>query len=459
MRRHDHILERTPSSVPFVAMYFKDGIEEFTAPRHPKLEMGDRVIPFGKEVYIERSDFFDLEGPEGKANDGRPPKGYKRLLTGDSVRLRYAYVIQCDQVVRDPETQEPVELKCTYFPDSRAGVTPDGMKRVKGIIHWVEASTGMSCKVNQYDRLFLAEEPGKESGDYLKDLNPDSLEVLEGVMVEPSVADDAVELLKSIEKSGGYPSSLTYQFERSGYFAVDKESTGKDNLIFNRVVTLRDTWGAQSDENSNQGNTRNRGRGSGNNEEKAQGGGGGGQPVEDVRRVAFVAASILEAGPHPEADALLVCKIDCGDVKEDGTSQLRTVVAGLAGKIPIDELVGKKVVAVINLKPAKMRGIESTAMLLAASDGNEGDKEKVELLNVPDGVPNGELLQIDGKEPSEPDLMMKSKGALKAFDRVKAALRANDKGEATWVDENTSYRLLTSGGPVKTKSLKDTLIQ
>jgi methionine--tRNA ligase beta chain len=418
--------------------------------------MGDRVIPFGKEVVIERSDFFDLDGPEGKANGDRPPKGYKRLLPGGNVRLRYAYVIQCDEIVRDPGTDEPIELKCTYLPETRAGNTPEGMSRVKGIVHWVEASTGVQCKVNQYDRLFKTDEPGKESGDYLDDMNPDSLEVLKNVMVEPSVAEDAAEVLKS----DAIPSSLAYQFERSGYFALDKDSTGKDNLVFNRAVTLRDTWGAQAGGNQNQGNARNRGQ-TNNNAPKGGGGGGGGggAPVEDVRRVAFQAATILEAEPHPDADALLVCKVDCGEADEDGTSTPRTVVAGLAGKIAVENLVGRKIVAVTNLKPSKMRGIESSAMLLAASAAGENDEEIVELLDVPEDVPNGELLSIEGKETSQPDPMMKSKGALKAFDRVKGALRANDEGEATWIDGDVAFRLMSSAGPVKTSSLKDTIIQ
>jgi methionine--tRNA ligase beta chain len=427
--------------------------------------MGDRTIPFGKEVYIERDDFFDLEGPEGEKNGGRPPKGFKRLLSGDKVRLRYAYVIQCDEVVRDPKTNEPVELKCTYYPETRAGVTPEGMDRVKGIIHWVEASTGVSCKVNQYDRLFVAEEPGKESGDFLTDMNPDSLEVLEGVMVEPSVVDDIVEILKLLEENKEneklYPASLSYQFERSGYFALDKATTGKENVVFNRVVTLRDTWGTKKEEQNKQAGARTRGRGVEKNQEAGpKKGGGGGAPVEDIRRIAFRAATILEVGPHPEADSLLLCKVDCGDIAEDGSPEPRTVVAGLAGKIPIDELVGSKVVAVTNLKPAKMRGIESTAMLLAASDGKEGDDETVELLQVPDSVPNGELLNLEGKDASEPDPMMKSKGALKAFDRAMTGVKANENGEASYVDEDGSvFRLVTSAGPVKTKTLKDAVIQ
>lgn len=445
---------------------WENGLEEFAVPRHPKIsEMGDRVIPFGKEVFIERSDFFDLEGPEGEANGGAKPKGYKRLLPNDKVRLRYAYVIECNEVIRDPETKEPIELKCTYVPETRAGNTPEGMKRVQGIIHWVEASTGVRCKVNQYDRLFVTEEPGKESADYLKDLNPTSLEVLEDVVVEPGVADDARKTLANIEEAAAagkrkiYPSELAYQFERSGYFALDQESTGKDNLVFNRVVTLRDTWGAKPDDSPNQ-RSRGRGSDSGKQQKSHGGGGGSGQPIEDVRRVAFRAATILEAGPHPEAESLLICKVDCGDVNDDGAIDPRTVVAGLAGKIAIEDMVGKKVVAVTNLKPAKMRGIESTAMLLAASDGKEGEDEKVELLNVPVGVPNGELLFIEGREPSEPDALMKSKGALKAFDRVKAALRADSNGEAVWEDDTkSSFKLLTTEGPVKTSTLQNTVIQ
>ena len=430
---------------------FIDGIEDFTVPRHPKIEeMGDRTLPFGKEVVIERSDFFDLDGAEGKANGGSPPKGYKRLLPGGQVRLRYAYVIQLDEIVRDPQTGEPIELKCTYLPDTRAGNTPEGMKRVKGIIHWVEASTGVKCQINQYDRLFKTTEPGKESGDYLDDINPQSLEILENAIVEPSVAADAEARIQDSD------ASLSYQFERSGYFAVDKDSTGKDNLIFNRVVTLRDTWGAPTEKG--QGG-RNRGRGGGsNNSQNKSGGGGGGAPVEDCRRVAFRAATILEAEPHPDADALLVCKVDCGDTDEDGSSKPRTVVAGLAGKIAIENLVGRKIVVVTNLKPSKMRGIESSAMLLAASTGSDDD-EIVELLDVPSDVPNGELLSIEGKDASEPDPMMKSKGALKAFDRVKNSLRANAEGEATWVDGDNALRLTTSAGPVKTSSLKDAVIQ
>ncbi|EED96383.1 tRNA synthetase, partial [Thalassiosira pseudonana CCMP1335] len=193
-------------------------LENFEVPRHPKREeLGDRTVPFGSSLYIERSDFFDLEAP----------KGFKRLLPDGKVRLKYAYVISCDEVVRDPTTNEPVELVCSYYPETRAGVTPEGEARVNGIIQWVEASTAARCQVMQYDRLFKTEEPGKESDNFTDDINTESLQVLDNVIVEPSVAIDAL--------------SLTYQFERSGYFALDSSSTEK-NLVFNRVVTLRDTW-------------------------------------------------------------------------------------------------------------------------------------------------------------------------------------------------------------------------
>jgi methionine--tRNA ligase beta chain len=424
--------------------------EEFSIDRHPKFaEMGQRAIPFGAEVFIERSDFFDKEGPEGEASAGKPPKGFKRLLPDGKVRLRYAYVIECNEIIRDAETQEPIELKCTYIPETRAGNTPEGMKRVPGIIHWVEASRGVQCQVNQYDRLFLTEEPGKESGDYVQDINPESLQIFDKAVVEPSIAEYAVAKLKEVSSPSHkvYPASLAYQFERNGYFALDKDSDDSERLIFNRVVTLRDTFAAKK------GGNEERKRGGGRIENKKDDG-----PVEDLRRVAFRVGTVLSAEPHPDADSLLVCQLDCGD-GENGTIETRTVVAGLAGKISINELVGQRVVTVTNLKPSKMRGIESSAMLLAGSDGSEGDAEVVELLQVPDGVPNGELINFEGKEPNEPDVMLKSKGALKAWERVRKCLKANSDGEACYEIEGSIHRMMTSLGPVSTKTLKGVVIQ
>ena len=436
-------------------------LEEFEVPRHPKREeLGDRTVPFGKNVYIERSDFFDLEGPEGVANGGRSPKGFKRLLPGGKVRLKYAYVISLDEVVRDPETNEPVELVCTYYPETRAGNTPEGEARVKGIIQWVEASTGSQCKVMQYDRLFKTEEPGKDSENFTDDINTESLKVVENVILEPSIATDALKIISEIqnnaaEKDKLYHSALTYQFERSGYFALDSSSTA-DNLVLNRVVTLRDAWGADAAEATIAQNKKTQQE---QRQPKNNNAGGDGAVIEDARRVALRAGTIIEAGPHPEADSLIVCKLDCGDLNEAGEpDEPRTVVAGLAGKIPFDQLINRKIVCIANLKPAKMRGIESTAMLLAASDGKEGDDEVVQLLDVPDSVPNGELLSFENMEPSEPDAMLKSKGALKVWDRVKAQLRVNENGEATYQDDGVIRKIMTSAGPVKVGSLTDCII-
>mmetsp|Transcript_9611 Transcript_9611/g.13611 ORF Transcript_9611/g.13611 Transcript_9611/m.13611 type:complete len:864 (+) Transcript_9611:31-2622(+) len=429
-------------------------MEDFNVPRHPKkLDMGDRVVPFGKTIYIERSDFFDLEGPEGEANAGVKPKGFKRLLPNGNVRLKYAYVISCDEVVRDPETQEPIELLCTLFPETRAGATPEGSSRVKGIIQWVSAKAGVRCTINQYDRLFKVEEPGKDVDDFLKDLNPNSLNVLKNAIVEPSVAMDALSVIsnnrvnkESDENDVMNPLEASYQFERNGYFALDPQSSGIDSLTFNRVVTLRDTWAVSNeskpDKRTNGSKPRNRGAQASSN------------VIEDVRRVAFRAGTVLEASQHPGASNLLVCKVDCGD--EGG--EARTVVAGLAGKISMESLVGLKIACVTNLKPAKMRGVESTAMLLAASKKDESD-EVVELLRVSDDVPNGELFNFEGKDLSEPDPMMKSKGALKAFDRVKANLKANGNRDVIFLQGEEEFRLMTSKGPVRTQKLREVAIQ
>lgn len=433
------------------------GLENFSVDRHPKDEgMGQRTIPFGGKIFIERSDFFDTEGPEGKAAGGKPPKGFKRLVPQGQVRLRYAYVVELNEIIRDPETQEPIELKVTYMPETRAGFTPQGMKRVQGIIHWVEASTGTKCQINQYERLFSTEEPGKDSDDFLRDINPESLKVIKDAVVEPSVGTDFSAKLAELSETTAatkkvYPSSLAYQFERNGYFALDKDAVDLDSLTFNRVVTLRDTFAEKKGQNEG------RKRGGGGDEQQQKQQKKSSEPVEDLRRVAFRVGTILSVEPHPEAENLLVCQVDCGD-GENGTAEARTVVASLAGKIPEDQLVGQKVVTVTNLKPAKMRGIESTAMLLAASD-QSGEQEIVELLQVPDGVPNGELISFEGKAKSEPDAMLKSKGALKAWERVRDCLKANGEGQPCYENEGSAHVMMTSTGPVSVKSLRGVSIQ
>jgi glutaminyl-tRNA synthetase len=175
---------------------------------------GSRKVPFSRELFIERDDFRE-----------DPPKKFFRLAPGREVRLRCAYFITCTGVVRDPATGEVTELRCTYDPATRGGDAPDGRK-VKATLHWVSAVHAVNAEVRLYDRLFTVEEPGKVE-DYRTVLNPASLEVVADAKVEPSAA--------------ATPVGTRFQFERIGYFCVDRDSaSGKP--VFNRTVTLKDSW-------------------------------------------------------------------------------------------------------------------------------------------------------------------------------------------------------------------------
>jgi len=178
--------------------------------------MGTRQVPFSKVIYIEQDDFRE-----------DPPKQYFRLAPGREIRLRYAYFITCTGVVKDAEGNV-VELRCTYDPATKGGNAPDGRK-VKATIHWVSAEQAVDAEVRIYETLFNREDPNvvPEGQDFTVNLNPNSLEVVAGAKLEPSLRDAA-------------PGSR-YQFERLGYFAVDPDSTG-DKPVFNRTVALRDTW-------------------------------------------------------------------------------------------------------------------------------------------------------------------------------------------------------------------------
>jgi glutaminyl-tRNA synthetase len=157
-----------------------------------------------------------------------PPKKFFRLAPGREVRLRYAYFIKCERVIKDPATGEITELRCTYDPATRGGDAPDGRK-VKATLHWVSAAHAVDAEVRLYEHLFTKENPADtpEGGDWHDNLNPDSLKILENCKVEPS--------LKSAVPGG------RFQFERKGYFAADPDST-PENLVFNRTATLKDTW-------------------------------------------------------------------------------------------------------------------------------------------------------------------------------------------------------------------------
>lgn len=199
---------------------YPDGqIEEFDVENNPEdPEAGSRKVPFSKVIYIERDDFME-----------EPPKNYFRLSPGKEVRLKNAYFIKCESVVKDKKTGEIVELHCTYDPETRGGNAPDGRK-VKGTIHWVSAAHAVDAEVRLYDNLFINPNPSEEEEglDFKDYLNPDSLEVLKGCKVEPSLAK-------------AEPGSK-YQFLRMGYFCVDSFDSREGALVFNRTVGLKDTW-------------------------------------------------------------------------------------------------------------------------------------------------------------------------------------------------------------------------
>ena len=193
--------------------------EELDAINNPEdPDAGTRKIPFSREIYIEQNDFME-----------EPPKKFFRLAPGREVRLRYAYFITCVDVVKDPATGEVTELHCTYDPQTRGGDAPDGRK-VKGTLHWVSAAHALEAQVNLYEHLFVKDNPNaaEEGKDFVDYLNPNSLEILENCMIEPSL-------------TAANPGDR-YQFERLGYFCVDTKDSAQQSPVFNRIVTLRDTW-------------------------------------------------------------------------------------------------------------------------------------------------------------------------------------------------------------------------
>jgi len=195
--------------------YPEDLVEEFEVENNPEdPAAGTRKVPFCREIYIEQEDFME-----------NPPSKYYRLAPGREIRLKGAYFIRCEEVIKDPATGQVVELRCTYDPQTRGGEAPDGRK-VKSTIHWVSARHAVDATVRLYENLFLTEDP-MEGGDPLANLNPNSLQVLTGCKIEPSAA--------------GAAPGTRYQFLRHGYFCVDPDTT-PGNLVFNRTVTLKDTW-------------------------------------------------------------------------------------------------------------------------------------------------------------------------------------------------------------------------
>ena len=199
----------------------EDQEEELDAPVHQQFpDRGRRPIPMSREIFIEQDDF-----------DEDPPEGFHRLIPGGEVRLRNAYVIRCEEVIKDA-SGKVIELRCIYDPNTARGRKPEGRK-VKGIIHWVSAAHAVSAEVRLYDRLFSQPTPGSDHPDknFLLDLNPNSMEILSQAWLEPNLINAEV--------------GTAYQFERLGYFCLDSRDSKTDSLVFNRIVTLRDSWGGK----------------------------------------------------------------------------------------------------------------------------------------------------------------------------------------------------------------------
>ncbi len=196
--------------------YPEDKVEYFDAENNPEdPNSGSHKLAFSKRVYIEREDFMEV-----------PVKGYHRLYPGNEIRLKYTYYVTCTSVDKD-ENGNITAVHCTYDPESRGGTTPD-KRKVKGTSHWVSADHALCAEVRQYDKLFKAEDPGKATGNYLDDINPDSLVVLEKAYIEEEAKN---------AKVGDY-----LQFVRNGYYCVDSKDSKPEHMVFNRTCTLKDSW-------------------------------------------------------------------------------------------------------------------------------------------------------------------------------------------------------------------------
>ena len=197
--------------------YPESQVEQLEAINNPEAPAaGSRQIPFSRILYIEADDFLE-----------HPPKGFFRLTPGGEVRLRYAYIIRCVSVIKDPVTGQIQELRCAYDPDTRSG-SGQPQRKVKGTIHWVSAAHAIDSEVRLYDRLFNVETPGEQEGDWKALINPRSLQRLHSCKLEPSLA-------------AAQPGAR-YQFERQGYFCADSKDSKPGSPVFNRTVTLRDSW-------------------------------------------------------------------------------------------------------------------------------------------------------------------------------------------------------------------------
>ena len=333
-------------------------VEHVEVQNNPEDEKaGVRQVPFSGELFIERDDFME-----------DPPKKFFRLAPGREVRLRGAYFIKCESVVKDA-SGTITELRCTYDPATKGGNAADGRK-VKGTIHWVSAAHAVDAEIRLFDRLFSAEFPGKAHEDkpgverpFLLDLNPTSLEVAKG-KVEPALAG---------EKEGA-----RFQFERLGYFCVDKDSK-PGALVFNRTVALKDAWAKEQAAEEKAPAPKAAAPVPAAAPKKAEAPAGPAAEIEfgDFTKIALKAGKVLAAEKVEKADKLLKLSVDLGERAP------RTIVSGIAEAFAPESLVGRNVVVVTNLKPRALKGIESRGMILASGSG-----KGLSLIN-PGDVPPG----------------------------------------------------------------------
>ena len=336
-----------------ITNYPEGQVEQMEVQNNPEdPAAGVRTVPFSRELFIERDDFME-----------EPSKKFFRLSPGREVRLRGAYFVTCTSVVQAADGQVS-ELHCTYDPATKGGNSPDGRK-VKGTMHWVSASHAVNAEVRLFDRLFAAEAPGKahEGAEFpfLLDLNPRSLEVVKHAKLEPSLSE-----AKPGER---------FQFERLGYFTVDLDAK-PGAQVFNRTVPLKDTWVKEQEDALPPAPKPVK--------EKKIEVAPAGPPAEiefgDFTRVQMKAGRVLAAEKVEKADKLLKLSVDLGE------GAPRTIVSGIAEAFLPEQLVGRNVVVVVNLKPRALKGIESRGMILAAGSG-----KSLSLINPGDVVPGSDV--------------------------------------------------------------------
>ncbi len=326
-------------------------VEELDALNNPEDQsMGTRKVPFSRELYIEREDFRE-----------DPPRKFYRLAPGREVRLRYAYFIKCVDVVKDEGTGEVVELHCTYDPTTKGGDAPDGRK-VRATLHWVSAPHSIEAEVRLYDHLFAVANPGdeKEGGDFKTYLNPNSLEKLKSCRLEPSLA--------------GAEAGSRYQFERLGYFCVDTNDSSEGALVFNRTVSLRDTWAKIEKAQTivtEPVEAKKAGKVERDLDAPSLDGRTDIEPIgeeitiDDFSKLDLRVAIIREAELVEGSEKLIKLMVDLGE------GRLRQIFAGIRSAYPMPEkLIGKKVIVVANLKPRQMKFGISEGMVLSGSAAN-----------------------------------------------------------------------------------------